>query len=115
MRKLVSVAIFVIAFAVAAPLARAHGDDPSHTHNPITQQQAREFAKLVVDAMLREKAVGESWSKATVASADKKKRGRKTEWVVVFNNPAESDPAKRKLYVFLDLEGEYVAANHSGR
>jgi hypothetical protein len=115
MRKMLSIAVAFLGLVLAAPLASAHGDDPNHSHDPITQRQAREFAKLVVAAMVRDKAVGESWSKATLTSASKKKRGRTSEWVVVFDNPAEADPAKRTLYVFLDLEGEYLAANHSGR
>jgi hypothetical protein len=111
-------ALFVTAVLLglaAAPAARAHGDKPGHTHHQITQKQAGEFAKLVVAAMVREEAVAPSWNKATLTSAAKKKRGHTTEWVVVFDNPAETDAAKRTLYVFLDLEGEYIAANHSGR
>jgi hypothetical protein len=118
MRKLLSIAamcLMCLGLALAVPVANAHGDDPGHSHDQITQRQARDFAKRVVAAMVREKAVGESWNKATLTTASKKKRGRTSEWVVVFDNPAEPDPAKRSLHVFLDLEGEYLAANHSGR
>jgi hypothetical protein len=115
MAKLMPAAVLALALILGAPTAHSHGDDPSHSHSQITQKQAGEFARQVIAAMIRERAVGESWGKAALASATKKKRGRATEWVVVFNNAAEPDPAKRTLYVFLDLEGEYLAANHSGR
>lgn len=36
------------------------------------------------------------------------------EWVVIFNNQKISESDKQKLYVFLTLNGEYIAANHTG-
>jgi hypothetical protein len=39
----------------------------------------------------------------------------KEEWQVVFNNPSASDDAKKKLFMFFSLNGNFVAANHSGK
>ena len=36
-----------------------------------------------------------------------------TEWVVTFTN--EKNVKKKKLYIFLKLNGEYIAANFTGK
>lgn len=38
-----------------------------------------------------------------------------TEWVVVFVNDKIADTDKQKLYVFLTLGGDYIAANYTGK
>ena len=39
--------------------------------------------------------------------------GKKTEWVVTFDN--EKGVKGKKLYIFLKLSGEFVAANFTGK
>jgi hypothetical protein len=115
MRTHLFVAALILGLLQAVSPANAHGDDPGHKHQTVTEQQAIEFARVVVAAMVREKAVEESWNKAKLGTASKKKKGRAQEWVVTFTNAAATDPTKRTLHVFLDREGEYLAANFTGR
>ncbi|MEY3902352.1 MAG: hypothetical protein RL189_1658 [Pseudomonadota bacterium] len=39
----------------------------------------------------------------------------KQEWQVVFSNPTSSDDAKKKLFMFFALNGNFLAANHTGK
>jgi hypothetical protein len=39
----------------------------------------------------------------------------KQEWQVVFSNPTASDETKKKLFMFFTLNGNFVAANHTGK
>ena len=39
---------------------------------------------------------------------------RKKEWVVVFTNEKVKDPKEKMLYIFLTLDGQYIAANYTG-
>ena len=42
-----------------------------------------------------------------------KKFGKKTEWVVTFNN--KKGLKGKKLFIFLKLNGDFVAANFTGK
>ena len=39
----------------------------------------------------------------------------KQEWQVVFSIPTASDETKKKLFMFFTLNGNFVAANHTGK
>jgi len=59
--------------------------------------------------------IDKSWATVKVSKVEKKTFGNTPEWVVVFNNSDIADTEKRTLYVFLSVDGEYLAANHTGK
>jgi hypothetical protein len=36
-------------------------------------------------------------------------------WVMSYENPAETDRAKRTVYIFFDEFGNFIGGNHSGK
>ena len=92
-----------------------HGHGHSHSNTPVNQETAKVNAKKIVAALAVRKKVDESWSSSTVSSVEKKVFKGNPEWVVIFDNDKVSDPTKKKLYVFLTLGGDYIAANYSGK
>jgi hypothetical protein len=63
--------------------------------------------------LVRTEKVAASWQTVTPSSVEKRVKGDKSEWVVVYDNPA--DVAHPKLFVFLAPWGDFIAANHTGR
>ena len=93
-----------------------HGHDHStHSHEPVSQKQAEEAAAKSLAKLVSKRKVAESWKDAKLANAEKKKFGAKTEWVVSFSNDKMSNDNKKMLYIFLSLNGDYVAANYTGK
>jgi len=93
-----------------------HGHDHGHNHasETINQETAKQKAKDVVTSLIDKNKVDPSWSSIAANSAEKKQFDGRTEWVVIFSNQNITDSKKQKLYIFLTLNGEYIAANHTG-
>ena len=57
--------------------------------------------------------IDKSWINAKHEKSIKKKYAKRTEWIVTFLN--ENGVKGKKLYIFLKLNGEFVAANFTGK
>lgn len=106
-----------LAIALLPGFALAGGDHSnghSHSHGPIDAPAAKKSARKNVSRLIDKGKVPASWKKIEASSAEKKMFGKKEEWVVVFRNDKVEDPAKQTLYIFLGLDGTYIAANYTG-
>jgi len=113
-----SLVLSLVPYAVLAGSDHDHDkghDHSSHSHDPITQSQAEEAAAKSLAKLVSKRKIAESWKDAKVAGAEKKNFGSKTEWVVSFSNDKMSNDNKKTLYIFLSLNGDYVAANYTGK
>lgn len=104
----------VLAMSVWSSGALAHGAGHGTSGGPISQKQAELIAVDAVASFVEQEALDKTWSTAAATSSEKKVYGGREEWVVVVENPSESNPEKRSLFVFLTLDGEYIAANFTG-
>lgn len=115
MRYLISTlaSLFVL---LASPVYAGAGHDHGHghSHEPVTQVEAEEIAANSVAKLVQRKKIDGSWSTVAVHSSEQKEFGGQMEWVVIFKNEKVTDPEKQTLYVFLTLEGRYLAANYTG-
>jgi hypothetical protein len=114
MKTLIAMTLALTVFV--APAAYAGPSGGGHSHGaPITSDQAAANARQIVEILVSKEKLDKSWSNIKPAETKQAKYARGPEWVVAFNNPAVSDAAKQTLYVFLTLQGDYVAANFSGK
>lgn len=90
------------------------GHDHGHSLTPVNQETAKTNATEIVVALVKRNKLDESWASITPSSVEKKASNGNPEWVVVFVNDKIADTEKRKLYVFLTLGGDYIAANYTG-
>lgn len=90
--------------------------DHGHTHDlpPVTQDEAKLRAMEIVTALTEKDMIDKSWHSIEVATIEQKLFDGHTEWVATFQNDLIEDLAKRTLYVFLTLGGEYTGANYTG-
>lgn len=91
--------------------------DHGHTHDlpPVTQDVAEIRAMEIVTALTEKDMIDKSWNSIQVSTIEQKMFDGHTEWVVTFQNDSIEDMAKRTLYVFLTLGGEYTGANYTGQ
>lgn len=89
-----------------------HGE--GHSYTPVDQETATANAVKIVAALVERKKLEESWAFVKASSVEKRTFNDNPEWVAVFVNDKIADPAKQKLYIFLTLGGDYIAANHTG-
>lgn len=88
--------------------------DHGHSHSPVNQATAKSKATKIVTSFVKKGKLDISWSSITASSVDKKVFKGNSEWVALFVNKKITDTKKQKLYIFLTLGGDYIAANHTG-
>lgn len=87
----------------------------SHAQTPIDQQVAETKAIEIIASLVEREKIDKSWLSRQADSVEKKVFNDNLEWVVTFNNETIADLDKQKLYVFLTINGEYIAANYTGK
>ncbi|WP_127717037.1 DUF6488 family protein [Halobacteriovorax sp. HLS] len=91
----------------------SHGHSHSHSKKSISIEKTEEVGRYHVKRLINSGKIDASWKSSTFDKSEKKKFGKKTEWVVTFDN--EKGVKGKKLYIFLKLSGEFVAANFTGK
>jgi hypothetical protein len=108
-RNLLAITLLTLA-TMAFNVAWAHGDHVPEA--PVTQQQVELRAAAVLEQLLDQNALAESWSKALLLTTNLQATPYGQMWVVHYKNSEENDAAKKDIYVFLDPVGNIVSANH---
>jgi len=102
-------------FSMMAVAGGGHDHGHGHSHSPVNQATANSKATKIIASFIKKKTLDKSWASTIVSSSEKKTFNGKEEWVVSFINEKVADAKKRKLYVFLTLSGDYIAANYTGK
>ncbi len=99
------------------PVEEEHGPINPYRESgvAINQQQANSMASKIRDAMVQRGDLARSWLPIKVAVVRQRIYQHEREWMVVFNNPAEANPKHKNLYISLDLYGDVVDVNFTGR
>ena len=116
--------IFIISLSIIfsnlslAGTGHGHSHQKQHKHphksQRVSEKKTVELAKFHIDRLIKENKLDESWRSAVYAKTDEKEFSGRAEWVVTFDNE-KADSGKRKLFIFLKLSGEFIAANFSGK
>ena len=102
-----------------AGVGGGHSHGHGHSHGApkevkkIDAEKAEKLARNKVRVLAFQEKVDASWNDAKLASADVKETKGKKEWLITFSN--EKGKKGKTLYVFLKLDGEFVAANFTGK
>jgi len=81
---------------------------------PVNQARAVAIGKEIVRRLAKGKFIAASWEIPRVESAKKREYPHGIEWVIAFFNKREKDKSKQNLYIFLTLDGKYIAVNYTG-
>ncbi len=99
----------------AAPVMAGSGHDHGHSHEPISSKEVISKSIKKVQQLANAGKIDSSWSKVKAASAEQKEYSKVLEWVVTFKNDKVSDSSKQTLYLFFSIDGNYIAANYTGK
>jgi len=105
---------FFLLLTSLAYAGASHNHGHGHGHAPVSKAVAEEVAINSVNKLVERESIEKSWTSVPVSSAEQKEFEGRKEWVIVFKNEKVSDPKEQTLYVFLTLDGQYIAANYTG-
>lgn len=82
---------------------------------PADQATAEANAQAAINSLVARGKLDKNWKSISATSAETIEFNGKPEWRIVFDNEKITDAKKQRLYVFLKITGEYIAANYSGK
>lgn len=106
------VGIFLV---ISAASANAHPGGHGSEDNALTEKDASLLAEKVLQALVWDRQLNASWQKRQVVETRSWQGKGQRLWMVSYKNPAENDPKKQMLYVFMDDLGNYLDVNHTGK
>lgn len=116
MKKLITRILVLFSLVMVLPAyAGAGHEHGSHSHGPVSADKAQDNAFKKVKFLASKGTVASSWTSAKFENAEKKTFGKNVEWVVSFKNDKVKDKSKQTLFIFLSLDGRYIAANYTGK
>jgi hypothetical protein len=115
MKNLLLIGTLLISFTSFAGPGGGHSHGHGHSHGApkISKEKTGELGRSHIERLIKSGKLDASWKSATFDKSEKKNFKGKTEWVVTFNN--EKGVKGKKLYIFLKLSGDFVAANFTGK
>lgn len=115
--KNLAAALVLSSLLFGAPVMAGSGHDHGHSHSstPVSQDKVGVKAAEIVAALVNRNKLDKNWESIKASSIEKITVQGNPEWVVVFEDKNITDVEKQKLYVFLTLGGDYIAANFTGK
>ncbi|MDH5219490.1 MAG: DUF6488 family protein [Gammaproteobacteria bacterium] len=113
-KAILLISMLLIGFNSPQSYAGPGHDGHAHSHD-VDANTAKKNAAKVVNKLVEKKKISDTWGSTQATTVEKKRFGKQDEWVVTFKNPKEQDSSKQTLYVFLNMEGKYLAANFTGQ
>ena len=104
------------ALALSTPAFAAEGED-CHFHGSKAAPQETVSACAVKrqKALITSGKIDKSWQAVQPAGFEQVDGKRGKEWKVTFKDPAAADKAKENLYMFFTAQGNFIAANFTGK
>ena len=87
-----------------------HGDE-----TPVSKEQATLLAARAVALLVEQKHLAPTWQTKKLKDVATTETPMGPVWIVSFENPNETDKAKRLVYIYLDEFGNYLGGNHTGK
>lgn len=103
------IALSLPAFAGDAEDCHFHGSKAA------TQDTVSGCAAKRQQALISSGKIDKSWQAIKPASFEQVDGQRGKEWKVTFKDPAATDKAKEALYMFFTAQGNFIAANFTGK
>ncbi len=113
-----SFATLIAASALAFSLPAIAGDaEDCHFHGskPASQETVSGCAVKRQQTLITSGKIDKSWQAIKPASFEQVDGKRGKEWKVTFKDPAAADKTKENLYMFFTAQGNFIAANFTGK
>ena len=97
------------AFAGEAEVCHFHGSKAA------SQETVAGCAVKRQQSLISSGKIGKSWQAIKPASFEQVEGQRGKEWMVTFKDPAAADKGKETLYMYFTAQGNFIAANFTGK
>jgi hypothetical protein len=117
MKKLITAATLLAGIGLSGQ-AMASGSSDCHFHgNAVaTQATVSSCAIKYQKDLIASGKINKSWAAVKAPSSLEQITGEKgKEWKVTFKDPAAADKSKESLFMFFTEQGNFIAANHTGK
>lgn len=116
MKKFAFIAAVTTAL-LATPSAFASEGGSCHFHGnaPVKEAVITGCANGLKNKLIATGKLDASWKTVALDKAETVEGEKMKEWKFTYKNPAEKDAAKRTLYIFYTLAGNFIAANFTGQ
>ena len=116
MKKLFATLCAATGFAFVAP-AFAGGAEECHFHGKqaASQETVAGCALKRQQALIASGKIDKSWEAIKPANFEQVDGQKGKEWKVTFKNPSAADKTKENLFMFFTVQGNFIAANFTGR
>jgi hypothetical protein len=116
MKNLLTSFCATAALSFSIPALAGEGDDCHfHGKQAATQETVSACAVKRQKALIISGKIDKSWQAIAPASFEQVDGKRGKEWKVTFKDPAAADRTKDTLYMFFTAQGNFIAANFSGK
>ena len=116
MNKLLTTLLATAGLMVSLPALAGDSEDCHfHGSKAATQQVVASCAEKRQQALISGGKIDKSWQAIKPASFEQVDGQRGKEWKVTFNDPAAADKAKETLFMFFTQQGNFIAANFTGK
>ena len=96
-------------------LASSEGGCHFHGSKAAAQETVAECAAKRQQTLIASGKIDKSWATIQPATFEQVEGKRGKEWKVTFKDPAAADKAKENLYLFFTAQGNFIAANFTGK
>ena len=113
-----SIPALIIAGSLAFSLPAFAGDAADchfHGSKPASQEAVSGCAAQRQQALIASGKIDKSWQVIKPASFEQVDGQRGKEWKVTFKDAAAADKTKENLYMFFTVQGNFIAANFTGK
>ena len=114
--KILTTTLVLSSLLFATPVIAGSGHEHGHSHAqaPVNQTAAGKKANQVIASLVKKGKLDTSWLPIQADTVEKKVFNGHPEWVIIYINEAIANIDKQKLYIFLTVNGDYIAANYTG-
>jgi len=107
----------LLAMSTTALVAGPAGAGHSHgtTQKQLSKEEILEASQKHIILLVKTKKIDPSWEQSKNTDVKQQTINNYKEWVVQYANTQVQDSTKQTLFIFLDVYGQVLAANHTGK
>ena len=116
MKNFIQILTLALAITSSQSVFAGAGEDCHfHGSKPAAKETVLKCADKRVERLIARGKLDAGWKAITPESITTIDGEKGREWKIVIKNPAANDKAKATLYLFFSENGNFIAANHTGK
>jgi hypothetical protein len=116
MKNFIQILTLALAITSSQSVFAGAGEDCHfHGNKPAAKETVLKCADKRMERLIARGKLDAGWKAITPESITTIDGEKGKEWKIVIKNPAANDKAKATLYLFFSENGNFIAANHSGK